>query len=137
MKYRPNYPATVKEVLGEVKYKKDTLQALERFRASRPWRGDRVYKFIALHRELCRVYGKKCQLVFRNSPGHSGSSFYDSQHHVIVLLGRLSVVTYLHEFGHLLGKDERQACRWSINLFAKIFPKSFAKAEFRGHVIVK
>jgi hypothetical protein len=49
--------------------------------------------------------------------------------------GRLSVVTYLHEFAHALGRDERGACRWSINLFRRVFPEQFARLAASGHTL--
>jgi hypothetical protein len=42
----------------------------------------------------------------------------------------------LHEFAHARGADERQACRWSINLFKKCFPRSFARCRVIGHTLV-
>ena len=52
-------------------------------------------------------------------------------------VGRLSVVTFLHEFGHALGYGERGACRWSINLFRRCFPRSFARCRQAGHTLVR
>ena len=39
-------------------------------------------------------------------------------------VANIPVVTFLHEFGHALGKNEVQTCTWSINLFKK---KSFSR----------
>jgi hypothetical protein len=46
-------------------------------------------------------------------------------------------VTFLHEFAHARGFDERQACRWSINLFRRCFPRSFASCRQVGHTLVR
>ena len=51
-------------------------------------------------------------------------------------LPTLSVVTYLHEFAHSRGADERQACGWSINLFRRIFPRSYARCRHQGHMLI-
>jgi hypothetical protein len=68
---------------------------------------------------------------------HSGASNYRPACHTITLTGKLSVLTYLHEFAHARGADERQACRWSINLFRRCFPRSFARCRAVGHTLVR
>jgi hypothetical protein len=55
---------------------------------------------------------------------------------MLVLTGH-SVVTYLHEFAHALGRNERGACRWSLNLFCRVFPREFARCAQRGHCLVR
>jgi hypothetical protein len=54
---------------------------------------------------------------------------------LIALVGKLSVVTYLHELAHARGYDERQAVKWSVNLFRKVFPRSFARCQQEGHLL--
>ena len=61
---------------------------------------------------------------------------YTPATHEIRLIGKLSVVTYLHEFAHARGADERQAVAWSVNLFARLFPRSFARLDQHGHTLV-
>lgn len=137
MPYRANYPATVEEVLQDGrKYKPEVLRATRLFAQAKPWRGsieDRVRKLHALHAALCAAYGKRTQVVI----GHVGGDCYVPSLDLIRLSGRLSVVTYLHEFGHALGKDERQTCRWSINLFRRVFPRSFARCRREGHMLLR
>lgn len=140
MPYTANYPASVQEVLRpDKKYKPDCLRAVKAFRRSKAWRGteeERQVKFKALHDALCTVYGLTTRLVFQNTTGSSGSSHFIPSRDKIVLTGKLSVVTYLHEFGHARGYDERKACIFSINLFKRIFPVSFARCSFDGHMVV-
>jgi hypothetical protein len=69
--------------------------------------------------------------------GPSGDSGYSPALHRIALRGKLSVVTFLHEFGHARGFGERQACRWSLNLFRRCFPRSFARCTACGHVLLR
>jgi len=134
------YPATAAECIDDsLRYQRATLQALADFRACRPWRGtmaERMEKFRRLHAELCRIYGTDPLLGFDslNERFCSGGSYYMPSTHSIQLSGRLSVVTYLHEFAHALGRGERGAVRWSLNLFKRTFPRSFARLEFEGHV---
>ncbi len=140
MPYRANYPATVAEVLDPpVRFRPAVLATVRRFARSKPYRGSleqRKDKFLALHRDLCRVYGKRTRLTFGDlDGGDSGSSHYRHSADEITLCGKLSVVTMLHEFAHALGRDERGAVRWSVNLFRTCFPRSFACCQPDGHTI--
>jgi hypothetical protein len=72
-----------------------------------------------------------------NSAGSSGSSNYNKLTHAITLHGKPSVTTLLHEFGHARCFDEMDACIWSVNLFRKIFPKSYGRLTQKGHVLLK
>lgn len=133
------YPATVAECLRDGKrYKPAALRALRAFRRARQWRlpaRDRARAFRTLHTALCGVYGLRTRLVISGGRGFSGDSGYSWRLNRIVLRGRLSLVTYLHEFGHARGKGERGACVWSINLFRRIFPRSFARLVPVGHTL--
>lgn len=138
MPYRANYPATVVEVLDNtLTFKPETLRALRAFRRAKPWRGtpaERIAKFRTLHRDLCRIYGLRTRLTRRM--GRLAMACYVPSRNRIIL-PELSVVTYLHELGHARGWDERQACRWSINLFRRIFPQSYARCRHRGHMLIR
>lgn len=140
MPYSRNYPATIAEILDPpVCYRCATLAAVRRFARSRPWRGSfshRRQKFELLHADLCRVYGKSTTLTLgEEDVRDSGESSYSPALDRIKLRGRLSVVTYLHEFAHAIGRDERGACRWSSNLFRACFPRSFARCVADGHLL--
>lgn len=64
------------------------------------------------------------------------SSCYNPRLKTIFIDNSLSIITTLHEFGHhLFGPDETQACRWSIHLFKKVFPKTFEKLRWEGHML--
>lgn len=140
MPNQPNYPRSVAEVLDPpLKFKRGTVAAVRRFKRSKPWRGsedERKAKFERLHCGLCLVYGKQTRLVFGLLDGEdSGSSHYTPSTDTITLCGRLSVLTLMHEFAHALGKDERGACRWSLNLFRRVFPASFSRCTADGHTL--
>lgn len=144
MKRMPNYPATVAEVIRpQRQYKPEVLAALRVFRASKPWRGtveERKGKFLRLHHALCAVYGRRILLDFSigEIETERGNGYCTAEGRIIGLVGKLSVVTYLHEFAHsIFGPDERQACDWSINLYRRIFPRSAARMSTQGHLIVR
>jgi hypothetical protein len=140
MSFFSDYPASVDEVLDPpVRFRAETVQAVRRFKRSKPWRGtvdERKAKFDRLHRDLNAVYRRATRLAFGVlDGGDSGSSHYTPSTDTITLCGRLSVLTYLHEFAHALGRDERGACRWSLNLFRAVFPVSFSRCRSAGHTL--
>ena len=140
---RGTYPQAVIEVLDDnMRYRAATLEAVRRFAASGPWHGSRSSrkgKFRDLNRDLsitCDIV--EPNLVFgRLDGGSSGASQYVPRDHRIVIVGRLSVVTYLHEFAHALGFDEQGACRWSINLFRECFPRQYSRLIHIGHMLIR
>lgn len=137
------YPNRVEDVLDPaITFDPKVVRTVERFARSKPWRGTRAQrqtKFRRLHLELARAYGiSPPRLLFAGSiDTDSGRSCYMPRLDTIVLHG-LSVVTFLHEWGHKLhGRSEYEACRWSINLFRRCFPRSFAACRFDGHLLRK
>jgi hypothetical protein len=144
MPFRRNYPATVQEVLDPaLKFKPAALRAVRAFAQSKPWSGslaERKDKFHKVNAELAAAYGiAEPRLVVQGVEinAHSGRSNYQPATHTITLVGKLSVLTYLHEFAHARGYDERQACRWSINLFRRSFPRTFVRCRMVGHTLVR
>ena len=141
MPYSRNYPATVTEVLDpNIKLKPSALAALKKFRRAKPWRGSLVARwqiFQTLNTELSAAYGiEPPTLILQgNGKGDSGGSCYSPATHTICISGRLSVCTFLHEHMHARGADEREACRWSISVYARLWPASFAKCGHEGHVL--
>lgn len=130
---RANYPSTVAEVIADVRYRPDVLRAVRAYARLKPWRGDRRGKMWRLHADLCAIYGVSVTLRFnRRYP-----ACYSPRHRVINL-PQVSVVSYLHEFAHaVFGSCEVRACRWSINLFRRCFPRSFARCRQVGHLLVR
>ena len=166
---RTNYPATVAECLNErARYRRGVVGAVKTFAREGPWRGtleEREDKFRRLNAALARAYGMpEPELRFdlpaaplrsaAQAGGIDGSFSGAStcrrggpgEPAVITMRGRLSVVTYLHEFAHALGRGlsavpgtaqagERGACRWSLNLFRRVFPVQFARLRADGHTV--
>ena len=138
-----DYPETVLEVVDDdMRFKASALRAVRQFAEAHPWRGsldERKEKFRGLNQSLAVAYGiDEPELEFGVIDGSSsGSSHYIPSLYRIVMVGKLSVVTYLHEFSHARGMGERGACRWSINLFRKVFPQQYARLVGRGHMLIK
>ncbi len=138
-----NYPETVIEVLdNDVAFSDEVLCVVRIFAASKPWSGSirsRKRKFSDINRMLAQPCGIATpSLTFGRLDGKSsGASHYLPRDHQIVLMGKLSVVTFLHEFGHAQGLDEQEACKWSINLFRKCFPRQYSRLIHIGHTLVR
>ncbi len=136
------YPATVAECIDDsMRFNPAAFRAVRRLARSKPWQGDaemRRAKLYACGRELAAAYGIHVPHVTCN-PGLPDC--YVPAECRINLSPRLSVVTFLHEFAHHLqhcrrGRTtERFACRWSINLFKRCFPRSFARCVPEGHCL--
>ena len=77
--------------------------------------------------------GKRLRIKFdKNYP-----SCYNTKKNLIILHNN-SIITALHELGHhLFGKSELRACRYSIWIFKTVFPTSFNKLKFKGHLLIK
>ena len=136
--HKDPYPETVKEILDDnIKYKDDLIQVMESFKRSNPWK-QQEEKFKNLNIALAQLYDITVPLlIFTNDR----PSCYIPFVHTIFLCterdGKYSVITYLHEFGHAIGKNEKNTCRWSINLFRKIFPNSYDKLVPHKHMLYK
>lgn len=144
-----DYPATVDEILDpDLRFTPAILQAVRVFAKSRPWAGsldERKGKFRCLNRALAEACGIAVpDLRFGPLDGtNSGQSHYIPARHRIVLMGKLSVVTCLHEWRHAWqhtkwGRcSERDACWWSINLFRRCFPTQYRRLSHNQHMVVK
>jgi hypothetical protein len=136
------YPATVDESIDDsLRYRAGVLQLVAEFAVDHPFRGtnlERFRKLAALHVALCDIYGRFPILCAEGLTGeHSGGSSFSPVSNTITLRGRLSVITYLHEFGHALGKNEAGACRWSLNIFKRVFPVAFSRLTAVNHTLTR
>lgn len=67
----------------------------------------------------CYKYSRKKQTIYHNK-------------------NNPSIISSLHELAHhLFGKNELNACRWSIHLFKITFPSAFEKLRWQDHLLVK
>ncbi len=129
-----HYPDSLEAALGQpLNFRPETLQAVRAFARSKPWKGtiaERSVKFQTLHAELAAAYEVTAPTLIFSGDGHgdSSASCYIPSENTIIIHGRLSVITFLHEWGHVLrGSSEQEACRWSLNLFRRCFPRSWGR----------
>jgi len=123
----------------------ECIHILKKFKKLNPWKGsiaERKQKFRWCFEQLCKLYDVKCRLVFAVPDDitqwySSGGSYYDGLNNEIVLRGRLSVITFLHEFAHKLGMGQREAKQWSEKLFKLVWPEKYAKLVRVGGLLVR
>ena len=134
------YPKSAIGLIEEVVYPEKVVDAIKEYRSHHIWKiplKEKISYTKKLFYELCKIYKIDGNIVFRidETADDSFRSFCSGV--TVVLVGKFSVITFLHEFGHLLGGDETEAVRWSINLFKKIFPRSFSQLTESGHLLLK
>ena len=148
--YRPQsipnepYPSTVQESLrNNYKFKKGVIAATKALKAEKPWRGSIERRFEIYCQWIAAVsacYDLAIPTVdnfLDSSSSTSGRSHYIAGPHKIRLVGKPSVITLFHEMAHALGRGEQGACRWSLNLFRRVFPRQFARLNAQGHTLVR
>jgi hypothetical protein len=136
---------TVESVLdARVKLNRLAFAAVRTFRRSKAWQGtyeERLVKFQALAAGLSDAYGIDPAVTLRfhgtedrTRPGNGG---FDANTNTVHLIGKLSVVTFLHSFGHARGMDTMEAFRWSLSVFKKMFPVSFSRCHSEGMFLIR
>ena len=141
------YPESVSEVLDDtMRFNAAALRAVRAFAASQPWSGTvnrRKEQFRTLVHDLSIAYAipepeLRFPVSFRSSS--TGSCYLPNRH--VIVLTKPSVCTVLHEWRHAWqyvtrGRcSERDACRWSINLFRKVWPDKYARLRHEGHMLM-
>ena len=116
------------------------VDLLNEWKLQKVWRGtieERKQKFMWIHEHMKILFNKPdLQLIFgeiteetERIPGSSGTSFYDPVHNLIKINGKLSVITFLHEWGHALGMSQTETVDWSWLHFKTCFPVSASRLE--------
>lgn len=121
------------------------LEALRRFKEMGPWSGNieqRKMKFQWLHDRFNEIFGRRVSLHFEVPNDiklwyFSGSSYYSPLTDSIHLKGRLSVITFMHEWGHAIGLGQREAQEWAVGLFKTVFPEKMANLTWYHGCLVK
>ena len=134
-----SYPQSLSELdLDAVVISPEIAAAVKRFAAAKPYRGtiqERQDKFAAAARDICIAAGvTPPRLLFvTDERESSGSSGYNPATRSIILRGRLSVITALHEIGHMLhGPSEHVACDGRCDCSAMRFHALGRGCDSRG-----
>ena len=122
------------------------IEAILKFKNNHPWKGtlaERKEKFARFHDEFSAAFDLAVDIDFSHVDDNivSGNTYIDIAQHPYVIHwhGRLSVITYLHEFAHGLYRsgNQEQAREWSYAVFRTHFPKQFAKLTFRNGMALR
>lgn len=115
------------------KYRPAVLRAVKQLRRDKPWRGtneERREKFVRCLEALAAAYSIPAPVLF-TATEHTGLS------EDVMFLSRFSVVTFLHLFAAAAfpGCSAVKPFAWSLTLFARCFPRSFAGCRFNGYAL--
>lgn len=138
---RVSYPSQEEIVQPPINYRRTTISAVKDWRKN-IWKTaksqDEASKYEALKQlitTLNRLYNK--EVTLSDNHQHPLFNCYNPEARTIYL-SKPSIITTLHEYAHaLFGTSEKKACRWSVQLFAKVWPKAFAQLEWDGHCLVR
>jgi hypothetical protein len=134
----PMYPTKEEIMTKEQRFKPEVLTLIRGWKKEiwKNYKGSDETKQQALNilvNKITDIYGKPVDIEFAagNPAGH-----YSARQHKIYLIGTPSIITVLHELAHhLFGPSELKACRWSVWLFKRTFPKAFQKLRWQGHML--
>lgn len=139
------YPSVPIVYGAEVKFKLGVIAAIKRFKKKKTHNRttmDRLAAMRELARDLSMVYGMESHVkvaavcLIEEDDADSRRSFYHARTKTIVMVEKLSIITFLHEFAHALGKDEVGAVRWSLTLFKRVWPQQFERLQPDGHTLI-
>lgn len=131
------YPTKEKILEKKIKFKKETINQLKLW-IKTTWRKTKTNKdkriaLVKLIKSLNQIYNNNVKITFYQSSCH-----YKPKTHTINICAPLSIISTLHEFAHsVFGADETIACRWSVQLFKLIAPRSFNNLTWKGHMLIK
>jgi hypothetical protein len=135
---------TVASVINErVKLNRAAYAAVRAFRRSKAWQGayeERLAKFTALAAGLADAYGlEPVGITFHGVENRDkpGDGLFQEETNTIHLIGKLSVVTFLHCFGRARGQTKGEAFAWSLSVFKKMFPVSFSRCNAVGLMLIR
>jgi len=119
-----------------------SVEAIKRFRASKPWRGtfaERFDKFMSLRQGLAEANDVAPILEFRGVEDgrNQGNGVWVSELNTIILVGKLSFVTFLYCFICSCGIDRDNALKSARKIFRHYFPRSFGGCRQVGDCLVR
>jgi hypothetical protein len=135
----PNYPTKEQILEREHLFKPELLRAVKAWKMEH-YNGS--WSTMTLEQKLASL----CALVDVLDGGQRtvrvtiGSLYcYQPGSRTIAIKGdNPSILSTIHEMGHhVKGRSELAACRYSVWLFKKCFPKAYERLEWRGHMLVR
>jgi len=135
----PKYPTKEEILAGELKHKKKVIAALKDWKKIvwTNWRANKLGREKDL-RDLFQTLNQ----IYEGKP-HAMNLIFDRRSCFApalntISLDKPSLISFLHEYAHsLFGPSELKACRWSVRLFKKVFPKAMNKLKWKGHMLIK
>ncbi len=136
------YPTKEQILERPPKHKREIINAVKHWKAEN-WKAAKGAspreKFEAIKdiiNNIAFAYGKQVNVEF--VPDTPIGCHLNPQTNTITIDDNLSIISALHELAnHLFGKSEIKACRWSIWLFKKTFPKEYSRLIWQDHMLVK
>lgn len=136
------YP-TKEEILDPpVVYKMSTIATIKDWKEIffQNWKAKTAEEKLTALENLVKMLSKTYEIEVNVDKSRDLYSYEDWTNTITIDKDNPSIISTLHEFRHRLnGPSEISACRWSIQLFAKCFPKAFEQLEFKEgtHLLVK
>lgn len=134
------YP-TKKQILNNLpKIRKETIDEVKKWKkefweTNNKTENEKFESICIILYKLADLYNKPLFNVLKTD---EYSAYYDPTTESIFLKKPQSIISALHELSHhLYGKSELQACRWSIAIFKEVFPKSYSKLTWKGHMLIR
>ena len=102
---------------------------------NRFWEGkiqDRKDAMKELNTDMNEIFGLEVKLITKHIPHfyrlweRSDNSQYDTISKTITLRGRISLITYLHEYGHALGLNQEMSQAFATHIFERAYPEKLA-----------
>ena len=128
-------------------YPPEVIKALEDFKARHKYGRATWEERAAGMNDLLKVlnYAYKTNVTARyvdNRQANSFQSYFTPHTNEIVIIGKLSIITFLHEFAHALdwkntrgSGGEHFAVYFSVSLFKKVYPRAYEKLAANGHTL--
>lgn len=111
--------------------------ALQQFCDALPWQGTRlarIKKYVRLHNKINAALNLNVGLAINvvisqkgRTRASSSRSSYNASNNRITLNGKLSAITFFHEWMHAIGYGQSDAVLHSNELFAQFFPEQASR----------
>lgn len=136
------YP-TKEEILADLYRPSEQEVALIQGWQQEYWKGWKHKSPESKHDALCELYDRFMELypkksfIYRPSNQWVHVTTEKTGTYILMDVAKPSVISALHELGHqYYGQSELNACRFSVGIFSLLFPNSYKKLRWEGHMLV-